>query len=227
MADDLSALLCDFGLAVAFEDFPSDLNTSSFHENNTPVYASPEMMLKGTRRSLESDVWAYGCLVSVVRCGYHLLTSVTYVACHPGSYRPNPILQDHSARMRHASSHGLRHEGGGTSHRPGNLRVTRLRGHAPKMLGLPSTPESTVSDFSAYPESFVGLDGPVPPEPPSPADYPPLLEPIGPEDYPPLLEPIDPADHSPPSEPTSPADHNLDPPTPTSTPVTTRHAQES
>lgn len=47
---------------MAFEDFSSGLTTPSFHKKGTLLYASPEMVLRGAGRSLEADVWAYGCL---------------------------------------------------------------------------------------------------------------------------------------------------------------------
>lgn len=67
VGDDFKALLADFGLAMALEDSSSGLTTSSFHPRNTYYYASPEVLLDVTRRSLASDVWAYGCLVWEVR----------------------------------------------------------------------------------------------------------------------------------------------------------------
>lgn len=57
-------MLCDFGLATAMEDFASGLTTSRFNGHHTTRFASPELVFDdAARRSVRSDIWAYGCLV--------------------------------------------------------------------------------------------------------------------------------------------------------------------
>lgn len=55
------AILCDFGLALVQDDFPTGLTTSSL-TLGTIRYASPELMEGNNRRTLRSDIWAWGCL---------------------------------------------------------------------------------------------------------------------------------------------------------------------
>lgn len=56
-----NAMLCDFGLARMLEDAPSGLTTTGSPQF-TLFYASPELLNEGTRHTLKSDVWAWGCL---------------------------------------------------------------------------------------------------------------------------------------------------------------------
>lgn len=60
-------MLCDFGLAKVIEAVPSGLTTTT-----TPScsirYAAPELILGGgSPHTLPSDVWAWGCVLLVVR----------------------------------------------------------------------------------------------------------------------------------------------------------------
>lgn len=61
-----NARLCDFGLARMLEDEPSGLTTTD-RPKYTLFYASPELLHDGTRHTLKSDVWAWGCLFLGVR----------------------------------------------------------------------------------------------------------------------------------------------------------------
>ncbi|KAG8899006.1 hypothetical protein FRB99_006973, partial [Tulasnella sp. 403] len=60
------AVLCDFGLAKSMESMPSGLTTSTFNQAGSLAYESPELLLGTSLRSLESDVWAWGCLLQEV-----------------------------------------------------------------------------------------------------------------------------------------------------------------
>ncbi|KAG8902003.1 hypothetical protein FRB99_004968 [Tulasnella sp. 403] len=58
------AVLCDFGLAAFVESVPSGLTTSHFDERGTPRYKSPELiMIENAKRTLQSDIWAWACLL--------------------------------------------------------------------------------------------------------------------------------------------------------------------
>ncbi|KAG8946952.1 hypothetical protein FRC04_011247 [Tulasnella sp. 424] len=68
VTEDVRAILCDFGLAEVLEsadDGPSGLTTSRAIRGSTR-YMAPELILATDgipRRTLESDVWAWGCLL--------------------------------------------------------------------------------------------------------------------------------------------------------------------
>ncbi|KIO24312.1 hypothetical protein M407DRAFT_102030 [Tulasnella calospora MUT 4182] len=68
VTDDTRVVLCDFGLAEVLEsadDGPSGLTTSRSIRGSTR-YMAPELILAMdgvSRRTLESDVWAWGCLL--------------------------------------------------------------------------------------------------------------------------------------------------------------------
>ncbi|KAG8893659.1 hypothetical protein FRB99_001829, partial [Tulasnella sp. 403] len=71
---DRRAVLCDFGLAKAMESMPSGLTTSTFNQAGSLPYESPELLLGTSLRALESDVWAWGCLLQEIFSGktpYH------------------------------------------------------------------------------------------------------------------------------------------------------------
>lgn len=55
-------MLCDFGLARMLEDEPSGLTTTA-SPKFTLYYASPELLNNITCHTLQSDVWAWGCLL--------------------------------------------------------------------------------------------------------------------------------------------------------------------
>lgn len=67
-----NAQLCDFGLAKVLEDVPTGLTTT------TPVactlrYAAPELVkAEVLRHTLQSDLWAWGCLFLGVSCEHCL-----------------------------------------------------------------------------------------------------------------------------------------------------------
>ncbi|KAG8894016.1 hypothetical protein FRB99_001572, partial [Tulasnella sp. 403] len=57
------ALLCDFGLARVV-DYYSGFTTTGFNTSGTQIYFSPELVLEDEPyRTLESDIWAWGCLL--------------------------------------------------------------------------------------------------------------------------------------------------------------------
>lgn len=60
-----NAQLCDFGLAKILEDVPSGLTTTSTSCCSVR-YAAPELLHDDSSHGLESDMWAWGCLVLVV-----------------------------------------------------------------------------------------------------------------------------------------------------------------
>ncbi|KAG8986292.1 hypothetical protein FRB90_004102, partial [Tulasnella sp. 427] len=68
VTDDIRAVLCDFGLAEVLdstEDGPSGLTTSRTIRGSLR-YMAPELILEMDgmpKRTLESDVWAWGCLL--------------------------------------------------------------------------------------------------------------------------------------------------------------------
>ncbi|KAG8891423.1 hypothetical protein FRB99_003601, partial [Tulasnella sp. 403] len=55
-----SAMLCDFGLSKSAEGMTA---TSNMNNGGTARYWSPELFQEGNRPTLESDVWAWGCLL--------------------------------------------------------------------------------------------------------------------------------------------------------------------
>lgn len=67
MDDVLHAELCDFGLTtvIEFADAASG-NTTTISSGESVRWCSPEV-LEGSRKTLESDIWAWGCLVLEVR----------------------------------------------------------------------------------------------------------------------------------------------------------------
>ncbi|KAG8897175.1 hypothetical protein FRB99_008388, partial [Tulasnella sp. 403] len=68
--DQERAMLCDFGLAKAEEDVPSGLTTTGFNERGSTRYLSPELVTELTpRRTLQSDIWAWGCLLFEIFTG--------------------------------------------------------------------------------------------------------------------------------------------------------------
>lgn len=64
-------MLCDFGLARTMDDFPSGLTTTRF-SMGTCRYASPEVALFNKPRTLESDMWSWGCLFLTVRSNFSM-----------------------------------------------------------------------------------------------------------------------------------------------------------
>lgn len=66
IGDNKQALLCDFGLAHAMDSRSSGLTTSNFEHKLTARYASPEILMGKQPRSVQSDSWAYGCIVMEV-----------------------------------------------------------------------------------------------------------------------------------------------------------------
>ncbi|KAG8895094.1 hypothetical protein FRB99_000769, partial [Tulasnella sp. 403] len=54
------AMLCDFGLSKALEEVTMAANTNHI---GTSRYRSPELFIDGNCPTLESDVWAWGCLL--------------------------------------------------------------------------------------------------------------------------------------------------------------------
>ncbi|KAG8989475.1 general transcription repressor, partial [Tulasnella sp. 427] len=64
VTDDFQAVLMDFGLSKALEGAPSGLTTTSFGLRGSTRYMSPELVSEDdARRTLASDVWAWGCLL--------------------------------------------------------------------------------------------------------------------------------------------------------------------
>ncbi|KAG8905280.1 hypothetical protein FRB99_000297 [Tulasnella sp. 403] len=63
------AMLCDFGLSKTEEEGRSGLTTSDFQHAGTLRYQSPELLEDNTLRSLESDIWAWGCLALELMTG--------------------------------------------------------------------------------------------------------------------------------------------------------------
>lgn len=55
-------MLCDFGLARVLDDEPSGLTTTGLPKF-TLYYASPELLNNVMYHTLQSDVWAWGCLL--------------------------------------------------------------------------------------------------------------------------------------------------------------------
>ncbi|KAG8892806.1 hypothetical protein FRB99_002424, partial [Tulasnella sp. 403] len=57
------AMLCDFGLANAVSIAATGYTTSGFKRAGTLRYQSPELLSPNAVRSVESDIWAWGCVV--------------------------------------------------------------------------------------------------------------------------------------------------------------------
>ncbi|KAG8906476.1 hypothetical protein FRB99_006791 [Tulasnella sp. 403] len=57
---DTRAMLCDFGLSKSEEGMTATSNTN---DGGTTRYRCPELFQQGSRPTLESDVWAWGCLL--------------------------------------------------------------------------------------------------------------------------------------------------------------------
>ncbi|KAG8902343.1 hypothetical protein FRB99_004604, partial [Tulasnella sp. 403] len=81
ITNDYHAILFDFGLSKVMESIPSGLMTTSFNQAGTLPYESPELLLGTTLRSLESDVWAWGCVLQEIFSGKHPY----YWANNPGA----------------------------------------------------------------------------------------------------------------------------------------------
>lgn len=64
------ALLCDFGLSQVLEETPSGLTTTT-SIGLTTRYGGPELFEDNPCRTLPSDIWAWGCLLLVVRTRPH------------------------------------------------------------------------------------------------------------------------------------------------------------
>lgn len=90
--DDGNAQLCDFGLAQILDTEPSGLTTT----NTTSCslrYAAPEIIKSNKRaHGLESDVWAWGCLVLVVCLGYTPTSTVLTYHLTVAHGRHTPVL---------------------------------------------------------------------------------------------------------------------------------------
>ncbi|KAG9021812.1 hypothetical protein FS837_006960, partial [Tulasnella sp. UAMH 9824] len=69
ITDSVEAVLCDFGLARLADGQPSGLTTTK-QTKGSLRYMSPELHEDNAVHTLNSDVWAYGCLVLEAR---HLL----------------------------------------------------------------------------------------------------------------------------------------------------------
>ncbi|KAG8905282.1 hypothetical protein FRB99_000299 [Tulasnella sp. 403] len=63
IGNDGRAMLCDFGLAKRTKGMPTALLTTCFNQGGTVRYLSPELFGDKAIRTLESDVWAWGCLL--------------------------------------------------------------------------------------------------------------------------------------------------------------------
>ncbi|KAG8893610.1 hypothetical protein FRB99_001848, partial [Tulasnella sp. 403] len=57
------AMLCDFGLAKATDASAVSTKSSSMNDGGTIRYWSPELFEDDSHPTLESDVWAWGCLL--------------------------------------------------------------------------------------------------------------------------------------------------------------------
>lgn len=62
MKENVDAVLCDFGLSsfVYEPEIASGLTTSKSIKGATR-YMSPELVRDGSKHTLQSDVWAWGC----------------------------------------------------------------------------------------------------------------------------------------------------------------------
>lgn len=61
-----TAVLCDFGLAKALEEIPSPLVTAENPPKGTANYMSPELLGPEGVHTLQSDIWAWGCVLMEV-----------------------------------------------------------------------------------------------------------------------------------------------------------------
>ncbi|KAG8924106.1 hypothetical protein FRC00_005472, partial [Tulasnella sp. 408] len=68
ITDEITAVLCDFGLARRADGKPSGLTTTKTIKGSTR-YMSPELLEEDGVQTLRSDIWAYGCLVFKVMTG--------------------------------------------------------------------------------------------------------------------------------------------------------------
>lgn len=74
-----TAVLCDFGLAKALEEIPSPLVTADNPPKGTANYMSPELLAQEGVHTLQSDIWAWGCvLMEVSRPFPSISTGSTY-----------------------------------------------------------------------------------------------------------------------------------------------------
>lgn len=63
ITDRENAVIADFGIPKVLEDRPTGLTTSSWAQG-TIRYCSPELVTNSKpQHSLESDIWALGCLI--------------------------------------------------------------------------------------------------------------------------------------------------------------------
>jgi len=77
ISPNLRAMLCDVGLGRILEEHPSGLTTTKAMTGTTR-YAAPEIVMENARRSLQSDIWAWGCLL------FEILTDdMPYVEAKP------------------------------------------------------------------------------------------------------------------------------------------------
>ncbi|KAG8908757.1 hypothetical protein FRB99_002995 [Tulasnella sp. 403] len=91
------AVLCDFGLAKTMESMPSGLTTSTFKQAGSLAYESPELVCGKSLRGLESDVWAWGCLLQEVFSGqppYHWANNSGVIVKWITQDIPPAVLQD-------------------------------------------------------------------------------------------------------------------------------------
>ncbi|KAG8900628.1 hypothetical protein FRB99_005941 [Tulasnella sp. 403] len=51
------------------ENMPTGLTTTTFNQGGTLAYESPELIMQSSHRTLESDVWAWGCLLQEIHTG--------------------------------------------------------------------------------------------------------------------------------------------------------------
>ncbi|KAG9016034.1 hypothetical protein FRB90_003758 [Tulasnella sp. 427] len=68
ITDQIVAVLCDFGLARLDDETSSGLTTTKTIKGSAR-YMSPELLDEGGYHTLQSDMWAYGCLVLQVMTG--------------------------------------------------------------------------------------------------------------------------------------------------------------
>lgn len=77
--DSGSAQLCDFGLAKVLDAEPTGLTTTKTTSWSLR-YAAPELIRNDqSSHTLESDVWAWACLLFVVRSQLPTLGSVAHL----------------------------------------------------------------------------------------------------------------------------------------------------
>ncbi|KAG8912996.1 Ephrin type-A receptor 2 [Tulasnella sp. 408] len=65
--DDLSALLCDFGLSVTMGDRKEELATAP-NFKGSPQWCSPEALTEN-KKTFKGDIWSWGCLVLEIMTG--------------------------------------------------------------------------------------------------------------------------------------------------------------